>query len=144
MPKVTGNKKQETETNNGVPYLLLGVRRLVMYDLRWLLVGKFRNLSRERFKTASGINPVMHCLDEQGNRTKKTRYGTKTRARYCEVRLSYREQHFVKSSTGVSLSSFCWNAAARAISCFFSRALKFSCSRSLGKCKEMLASHARR
>jgi len=42
-----------------------------MYDLRWLLVGKFRNLSRERFKTASGINPVRHCLDKQGNRTKK-------------------------------------------------------------------------
>ena len=85
--------------------MLFGVRRLVMYALRWLLVGKLRNLSRERFKTASGINAVMHCLDEQGNRTKKNRYGTKTRARYCEVRLSYREQHFVKSSTGLSLPS---------------------------------------
>jgi len=43
-----------------------------MYDFRWFLVGKLRNLSRERLNTASGINPVMHFLEH--GKTLKKRY----------------------------------------------------------------------
>ena len=127
MPKVTGNKNttnwnQQWRTipalwssKVGDVWLALASGREVQELVPWT----FQNcLWNKSCKALSGRT-------RQQNKKKKMRYGTKTRARYREVRLSYREQHFVKSSTGVSLSSFCWNAAAWAISSLLSRALKF-------------------
>jgi len=65
-------KKVNRKYRKGVQYLLFGVRRLIMKAFRWFLVGKLRNLSRERFKTDSGINPVMHFLGQMCTKRHKT------------------------------------------------------------------------
>ena len=139
-------KKVNRKDRKGVQYLLFGVRRLIMKAFRWFLVGKLRNLSRERFKTDSGINPVMHFLGQTCTKRHKTPFVSCTNQvssiRSSEV--SYRAQHFSNSPTGVSLSSFFCTAAIRAACCFCSRALKFSCSRNFGKCRDRFPSDARR